>query len=141
MRVKNFLFGGFVSGPMLAHAGLALLRVVTGLSLAFGHGLAKLPPPDRFVKIVAALDFPAPVLFAWAAGMSEFVGGLLLAVGLMTRPAAATLVITMAVAVFGQHADDPFKASELATLYGTIALAFALAGSGRLGLDRIVNRM
>ncbi|MFT5444102.1 MAG: putative oxidoreductase [Myxococcota bacterium] len=141
LRVKNFLFGGLVSGPIFAHAGLAVLRVVAGLSMAFGHGLAKLPPPDRFVKIIAALDFPAPALFAWAAGMSEFVGGLLLAVGLMTRPAAATVAITMGIAVFGQHADDPFQARELATLYGAIALAFTLTGSGRLGLDRIVNRM
>jgi len=140
-NMKNVLFGGDIAGSMISHATLAVLRVVVGLSIAFGHGLGKLPPPSSFVKIVAALNFPMPELFAWAAGMSEFVGGLLLAVGLMTRPAAATLVVTMAVAFFGHHAGDPFKARELSMLFGAAALCFAGTGSGRFGLDRIINRM
>lgn len=126
---------------MMSHAGLGILRVVVGVSIAFGHGLAKLPPPDGFVKIITQLGFPAPEAFAWAAGMSEFVGGLMLAVGLMTRPAAATVAITMAVALFGHHAGDGFQQRELPMLYGAAALAFATMGSGRFGLDRIVNRM
>ena len=139
--IKNFLFGGVTSGTMMSHSGLAILRVVVGLSIAFGHGLAKLPPPEGVVKLVAALNFPAPEAFAWAAGMSEFIGGLLLAVGLMTRPAAATVAITMAVALFGHHSGDGFQQRELPLLYGAAAIAFAGMGSGRFGLDRIVNRM
>ena len=139
--LKRFLFGGETSGSALANAGLAILRVVVGVSIAFGHGLAKLPPPAGFTKIVASLGFPAPELFAWAAGMSEFVGGLLLAAGLMTRPAALTLAITMTVALFGHHAGDSFRERELALLYGAASLAFAVMGSGRFGLDRVVRRM
>jgi putative oxidoreductase len=141
MSAKNLLFGTSISGPFLSQLGLATLRLVTGLSIAFGHGLGKLPPPSHFVKAVSALGLPLPEVFAWAAGLSEFVGGLLLAVGLMTRPAAATVAITLGVAVFGHHAGDPFKARELALLYCAIALSFACTGSGRFGLDRIVNRM
>ena len=126
---------------MLSNAGLAILRIVVGVAIAFEHGLAKLPPSTGFVKIVAALGVPAPELFAWAAGMSEFIGGLLLAVGLMTRPAATALAITMAVAIFGHHSGDTFQQRELAMLYGAVALAFATMGSGRFGLDRVVNRM
>ena len=139
--MKNILFGGVTSGSMLSNAGLAVLRVVVGISIAFGHGLGKLPPPAGFVKLVAGLNFPLPEAFAWAAGMSEFVGGLLLAVGLMTRPAAITLAITMAVALFGYHSGDAFREWELAMLYGVTSLMFAGMGSGRFGLDRIVNRM
>lgn len=141
MVVKNLLFGSSISGSLLSQLGLCVVRVVAGLSIAFGHGIAKLPPPQAFVKTVAALGLPAPELFAWAAGMSEFVGGLLLAIGLMTRPAAAAVALTMAIAVFGHHATDPFRVRELGMLYGIIAFSFALTGSGRFGLDRIVNRI
>ncbi len=139
--MRAFLFGGAVSGPWSVQLGLAVVRVVAGLSMAFAHGLGKLPPPDRFVSLVKGLGVPLPELFAWGAGMSEFVGGLLLAVGLMTRPAAALIAITMAVAVFGHHSDDPWAKVELAALYGAIAIAFACTGSGRFGLDSVVNRM
>ncbi|MBW2291129.1 MAG: DoxX family protein [Deltaproteobacteria bacterium] len=141
MSAKNLIFGSSISGPLLSQLGLGALRVITGLSIAFGHGLAKLPPSSQFVKAVAALGFPLPEFFAWAAGMSEFVGGLLLAAGLMTRPAAAAVAFTLGVAAFGHHASDPFKARELALLYCAISLLFACAGSGRFGLDRIVNRL
>jgi len=139
--MKHLLFGGAVSGPLISQLGLAILRVVAGLSMAFAHGLDKLPPPDGFVKLVRGLGLPAPEWLAWAAGMTEFLGGLLLAVGLMTRPAGALMAITMAVAVFGYHAGDPYNKAELATLYAAIALCFAFSGSGRFGLDRIVNRI
>ena len=140
MTIKNLLFGSTISGPLLSQLGLGALRIVTGLSIAFGHGLGKLPPPKPFIKAVSGLGFPSPELFAWAAGMSEFVGGLLLAAGLVTRPAAAAVAFTLGVAAFGHHASDPFKTRELALLYFTISLLFACTGSGRFGLDRIVNR-
>ncbi|MCP4035922.1 MAG: DoxX family protein [bacterium] len=139
--MKHLLFGGTVSGPWLSQLGLAVVRVVAGLSLAFSHGLGKLPPPSGFVNLVASLGLPVPQAFAWAAGMSEFVGGLLLAIGLMTRPAAALIVATMAVAIFGYHAGDPYTKVELAALYGSVALCFSFTGSGRFGLDRVVNRL
>lgn len=138
--MKSLLFGGLATGPLSAHLTLALLRVVTGLSIAFAHGVEKLPPPAGFVKVVSALGLPLPSAFAWAAGLSEFVGGILLAIGLMTRPAAALILLTMATAAFGYHGDDPFNVRELSILYGSVALAFAGIGCGRFGLDRIVNR-
>jgi len=137
--MKSFLFGGEVSGPLIGHLGLAALRVMAGLSMAFGHGLSKLPPPDRFVSLVKGLGLPLPEFFAWAAGLSEFVGGILLAVGLMTRPAAILIALTMTVAVFGHHADDPWGRTELAALFGSVAVCFACTGSGRFGFDHIVK--
>jgi putative oxidoreductase len=138
--MRNILFGDAVGGPIAVHLGLAALRISAGLALAFGHGLGKLPPPSGFIGAVEGLGFPVPWLFAWMAGLSEFLGGILLAAGLMTRPAAATIAFTMAIAAFGQHADDPFKIKELAVLYGAIAVTFACTGSGRFGLDRIIGR-
>ena len=54
--------------------GLLALRVFAGLSLAFGHGLGKLPVSSGFIEAVGNLGFPIPIVFAWAAVLSEFVG-------------------------------------------------------------------
>lgn len=120
--------------------GLLLLRLIAGPALAFAHGIGKLPPTERFVAGVAEMGFPAPVLFAWAAGIAEFAGGLLLAVGLLTRPAAFLIVFTMAVAAFVRQAGDPFGEREAAVLHGSIALFYLIVGPGRLSLDAVLGR-
>ena len=95
--LHSLLFGsGDTSRP--TDLGLLVLRLGIGLTLALAHGLGKLPPSDGFIEGTAAMGFPLPVLFAWAAALSEFLGGLLLAVGLATRPAAVFVSVTMAVA-------------------------------------------
>ena len=119
-------------------AGLLALRVIAGLSLAFGHGIGKMPPSERFIAGVTEMGFPLPVLFAWAAGLSEFVGGILLAVGLLTRPAALFIFITMSVAFFIRHAGDAFGERELPMMFGAAALLFVLAGAGRFSLDAVL---
>lgn len=123
-----------------ADVGLLILRVGVGLSLAFAHGLGKLPPSDGFVEATAGLGFPAPVVFAWAAALSEFAGGLLIALGLLTRPAAVFVAITMAVARLGAHGSDPFGDGELSLVYLLVAVAIACIGAGRFSLDRVLWR-
>jgi putative oxidoreductase len=138
--IRTILIGGAGGGNAVADAGLLLLRLFTGLAMALAHGLGKLPPSDRFVDGVAELGFPFPVVFAWAAGLAEFVGGLLLAAGLATRPAAFFVAFTMAVAAFGRHADDPFAVQERALLFLAISVAFLLIGAGRYSADALISR-
>lgn len=136
--MRKFFFGGAGGGSAAADLGLLVLRVFLGLSLAFGHGLGKLPPRPGFVEGVAKLGFPAPEFFAWAAGLAEFAGGILLALGLLTRPSALAILFTMCLAGFLRHAPDPYPTKEKAFAFAAAALLFLLAGSGRFGLDRIV---
>ncbi|MCI0697446.1 DoxX family protein [candidate division KSB1 bacterium] len=138
--MKKFLIGGVDIAPPLANIGLLLLRVFTGLALLFQHGLHKMPPSPRFVERVSGLGFPLPELFAWAAGVAETIGGGLLALGLLTRPASALILVTMLVAAFGRHAGDPFSAKELALLYGCVAFLFLLVGSARYGFDAVLRK-
>ncbi len=90
--------------------GLLVLRVFSGLGIAFGHGLGKLPPSDRFIAGTAELGFPMPFVFAWVAALSEFLGGIFIALGIFTRPAAFMVLMTMLVAVFRRHINDPLPA-------------------------------
>jgi len=115
--------------------GLLVLRLGFGLGIAY-HGYGKVFGGwmEKFIGGVAEMGFPAPAFFAWAAALSEFAGGLLLAAGLFTRPAAYFVAVTMAVAAFGRHGADPFEKKELALAFLFASLAIALTGPGRYSL-------
>lgn len=134
--VKKYLFSITPEKSIPAELAVTALRVFTGLSLAMAHGVGKIPPSEQFVAGVATLGFPAAVFFAWAAGLAEFFGGLLLAAGFFTRPAAFFIACTMIVAAFLQHAPDPFTVKERALLFLAIAIVFLVRGAGRWAVDR-----
>jgi len=119
---------------------LFFLRVTAGLSMAFGHGIGKVPPSEGLTKGVAEMGFIFPSFFAWSAGISEFFGGILLAFGLMTRTSALFCSITMAVALFIRHADDPFGRKEKALIYLVIFIFFLVTGPGKYSLDERINK-
>lgn len=139
MNFRNLLFGGSTLTSKPADAGRAFLRIFTGLALALGHGISKIPPSDSFVDGVAEMGFPIAMFFAWMAALTEFAGGLLLAVGISTRPVALLITINMAVAAFIRHAGDPFGGKERALLFLAIALFFLLAGAGRYAVDSLLR--
>ena len=124
----------------LADAGLLILRVFTGLALALAHGRGKVPPSDRFVGMVEGFGFPAPEFFAWASGFAELGCGLLLAAGLLTRPAALLVALNMLVVVFFGHAGQSFGEREKPLLFLVIAVTFLLIGAGRYSVDALLRR-
>lgn len=114
---------------------LALLRVATAL-MFMQHGSAKL----FGVPHVAMFDGLKLFSLLGVGGVLELVGGLLMLVGLFTRPVAFVLSGEMAVAYFGFHAAESFwpmvNKGELAALYSFVFLFFAVAGPGSFALDR-----
>lgn len=78
------------------------------------------------------------------AGILELVGGLLIAIGLWTRPAAFILSGQMAVAYFMAHAPRGFwpmlNGGELAVLYCFVFLFLAAAGGGRFSVDALLEK-
>jgi putative oxidoreductase len=138
--VRAILFGGARTDSPAADAGLLVLRVVAGLALALTHGLGKVPPSDRFIAGVGEMGFPLPEFFASLAALAEFGGGIFLALGLLTRPAAFLVLGQMAVVTLMAHAGDPFGDREAPVLYGAIALLFLAFGAGRYSLDALIHR-
>ena len=129
------------SGPerdFLTDLSFLLMRLVFGLSMAIAHGIGKVPPSDGFIGFVGKLGFPAPEFFAWAAGLAELVGGVFIALGLMTRVSGFFLLQTMLVAVFLAHGDDPFSKMEKGILFATFSLTLMGTGAGRFSLDKLL---
>ena len=137
--LKKILFGGESGLSFAANAGLTLLRIFTGVALMMAHGQGKVPPPESLITRAGELGFPVPTLFAWAAGLSEFVGGAFLALGLLTRVSSFFIACVMVTALIGIHRADPFQRQELAFLYFFIALAFLLKGAGDWSVDRYLR--
>jgi putative oxidoreductase len=118
-----------------ADLGLLLLRVGFGLTLAFGHGLGKALALGKFIGSVTRHGFPLPELMGPLAMASELAGGLLLALGWFTRPAALFVLATMLGAAFIVHGGDTFSKKELALAYALVAAVLLVTGPGRHSLD------
>lgn len=137
--ISRLLFGSATPPGAWANFGLLLLRLHVGVSMASG-GLDKLPVPDWFVEQVSGIGFPMPEFFAFAAAMAEFAGGVLLAFGLFTRPAAFFLAITIGVAAFGFHEVTPIRQLHITQVLFWSYVLFAFAGGGRYSLDGLVSK-
>lgn len=78
-----------------------------------------------------------------AAGVLEFFGGLLIVLGLLTRPVAVLLFLQMMVAYFQAHAPQGgvplLNGGELALLFAVSFLYLAAAGAGRWSLDAVLG--
>lgn len=137
--LKSFLFGTVAIKSATTNVAILGLRIFTGLAMAIAHGFSKIPPSQGFIDATDNLGFPIPAFFSWAAALSEFLGGLLIALGLLTRPAALFMGMTMMVAAFLRHSEDPFNNKEKALLYLCICIFLFLTGSGRYGIDSTLS--
>lgn len=113
----------------------SVLRIVTGL-LLIEHGTGKLL---HFPFLPDIADMLGPTLL-YVTGAIELVGGALIIVGFLTRPAAFILSGFMAVAYFMAHFPMGFfpvlNHGELAILFCFVFLYFAAAGPGRWAIDK-----
>ena len=129
---------------------LSVLRIVSAFFLML-HGAQKL------FGFLAPPGAQGPPLFSQIGigGILEFFGGLLLLVGLFTRPVAFILSGMMAVAYFQMHLmtavtkgnpgwfwpiSQGGNGGELAALYCFVFLFIAVAGGGEWSLDRVLRR-
>jgi len=120
----------------LLDLGLLWVRIGMGLGIA-RHGFQKIFEGKMagFAGAVGSLGFPAPEFFAWAAALSELLGGVLIVLGLFTRPAAFFVFATMTVAAFLHHAGDPLSSKELALAYWLISGMVLMTGGGKWSVD------
>jgi putative oxidoreductase len=119
---------------------LSIVRIMAGL-LFMQHGLNKMfdfPPTPTHAT------YELFTLVPGIAGILEALGGLLLVLGLFTRPVAFLLSGEMAIAYFRAHAPRSFfpflNGGDLAVLYCFVFLYLAVAGGGAWSLDQFFLR-
>ncbi len=128
----------------MVDVGLLVLRVVLGVIFA-AHGAQKLfgafggPGLKGTAGFHEQLGIKPPFAMAVLAGLAEFAGGILVAVGFLTPLAAVALIVTMAVATFAVHIKNGFFSMnggyEFNLALGAMALTLLLTGAGAYSLD------
>jgi putative oxidoreductase len=119
------------------------MRLVLGVIMV-AHGYTKIIPTGAlytFSHTVGRMQLP--VWLGYVAAFSEFFGGMLLIVGLLTRVAAFMTAIEMAVAIIKVHLHGgllgPNSFAFPLTCFA-IALMLVFIGCGWLGLDDFVGK-
>jgi len=125
-----------------------ILRVPVGLTLA-AHGAQKLfgwfggYGLEGTGQWMASIGLEPGVLMAALAGSAEFFGGLLLVLGLATRPTALVVAFTMLVAIFSVHINNGLFMSnngyEYALALFAVAVSLIVSGGGRVSVDNLVS--
>jgi putative oxidoreductase len=119
--------------------GALLLRLVLGLSIVV-HGYQKVSTHaalDHFVHSVVFLGLP--YWLAYVSAATEFIGGILVVLGLFTRFVSALIAINMLVALFTVGIHQGFGIYNYIADLAAIAIMLLFYGAGALALDRKIG--
>ena len=132
-----------------AGAGLSVIRILVGI-IFIAHGAQKLFGMfggyglEGTGQWMESIGLAPGYLMALLSGSAELFGGLALVIGLLARPAALVLAVTLVVAILSVHIGNGLFMSNngyefgLALLAGTVAVL--IEGAGRFSLDRLIAR-
>lgn len=127
-RLAVLILRLFLGFAFLMHGSQKLLGAFGGGGIAGVAGM------------MSKLGLEPAQVWAWVLSITEFVGGICVFFGILTRFWAAGLVIDMAVAIFKVHMPNGFFAGkngfELPMALGVMALVILLTGPGSLSVDR-----
>jgi len=135
------LFRSNFSANYWSQSAWTVLRVVVGVMMIH-NGLDKLSDIESFATAyVEVIGLPFPIFFSYVAAYTELIGAPLVAIGLLTRPAALGLVGTMAVAMYHHILVAGFSIPylELSSIYASCFLFFLINGGGLFSVDTFIS--
>ena len=139
MTLRNFLF--LPGNARYADLGLLLLRCATGVFLIYqSHdNVLSAERMDEFVKFLTQFGFPAPEVMAPLSVYFQFAAGIAFILGLFTRLFGLITAFQFVIAVWMVHSPDPFPTWWPALVLVFLGLYFGLRGSGRYGVDPLLE--
>jgi putative oxidoreductase len=139
MTVRDFLF--LPGNARHADLGLLLLRIATGAFLIYqSHdNVFSAARMDEFVKFLTRFKFVYPELMAPLSVYAQFAAGIAFILGLFTRWFGLITAFNFVVAVWMVHWKDPVPGIWPAAILIFLGLYFGLRGSGRFGLDPVLE--
>ncbi|MFC3168742.1 MULTISPECIES: DoxX family protein [Paracoccus] len=125
----------------LAPLTVLYMRVIAGIAFMV-HGWPKITDPMGRIGMVEGLGFHPGWLWAPLLAATEFFGGLLLILGLLTRPAAFACSIVLCVTTYFHWIvqAEGFGGAETSLLWLGITLYFVTHGGGRFSADRVIGK-
>lgn len=113
-----------------------ILRVAAGVALVI-HGAPKIAAPFGNIDMVQSLGFYPGVLFSPLLAITEFFGGILVLIGLFTRPAALTTTFVLLVTVWFHWITlgQGYSGAEKSILWAAILFFFAVRGGNAHSVD------
>ena len=126
-------------GYALARVWFSLLILPSGYEKMFENGAARIAAGN-----VLKTGFYPPMFWAWVVALLEFVGMILLALGLGTRVVAFMMAVELGVIVVAIQAPNGYywtsRGTEFALVLFVVCVAFVIGGGGRYSLDRRLRR-
>ncbi len=117
-------------------AALFLRIILGGLFIYYGYG--KLTNYDGMLKMFGDPIGIGTKLSVILVIFAEFFCGIFVLVGFLTRLSVIPIFITMIVAYFVAHADDPFTAKQISLVYMLLCVVVFVLGSGKYSVDRML---
>ncbi|MEO9340738.1 DoxX family protein [Mesorhizobium sp. SB112] len=131
--------GGLYSG--LHEGAETLLRVIAGAALVV-HGAPKIVNPFGAAGMVEGLGFYPGTFWAPLLAATEFFGGILIALGFLTRPAAfaGTFVLLVTVWFHWITLGEGYSGAEKSILWAAILFFFFIRGANRHSVDARIGK-
>lgn len=125
----------------LAPLSVLYMRVIAGVAFMV-HGWPKINAPMGAVGMVEGLGFHPGWFWSPLLAATEFLGGLLLALGLLTRPAALATSIVLCVTTWFHWVvqAEGFAGAEKSLIWLAVTLYFVAHGGGRFSVDRAIGK-
>lgn len=122
-------------------AAETILRAVAGIFLAI-HGSHKITDPFGAAEMVEGLGFYPGAFWSLLLACTEFFGGIFIAIGLLTRPAAFAGIFVLLVTVWFHWItmDQGFSGAEKSLLWAAILFLFVIRGGNRHSIDARIGR-
>lgn len=118
-----------------------LLRVVAGAALVT-HGLGKIGDPFGAAGMVEGLGFYPGAFWSLMLSLTELVGGVLITIGLLTRPASLAAMFVLLVTVWFHWItmDQGYAGAEKSILWAAVFFFFVIRGGNRHSVDARIGR-